>query len=376
MKTSRLKILHVVISLNPGGMENGVANVARGLSPEEFEIHVCCLERSGSFAQRLPQLENVHVLHKPPGFSPGTIWRLNRLIARLRPDIIHTHNLGPLIYGGLATGFGFLRPLLHGEHHLLQADELTHRRLRQRTVFYRACKKIHTVSGGVREQLLGLGFPAEKIVTLLNGVDYERFQTGDSRAARRQIGVPEAGIFLGIVGRFIPTKQHRILLEAFTCLARTRSDIHLMLIGGGGSEEKSILRMANASEFAARIHCTGFQNELPPYYQALDLLVVPSFHEGLSNAVLEAMACGVPVLAHPACGTTEVISSGQDGIIADLQTADKLERQLEQLLARPENLPKLGAAARENILRRFSIEIMTERYRQLYQTLAGGDAIK
>lgn len=371
MKNGPLKILHVLHSLNPGGMENGVVNLARRLPPAEFETHVCCLENSGPFAQRLSRSENVHVLHKPPGFSLRAVWKLNRLIRRLRPAIVHTHSLGALIYAGLATTFNRRQLILHGEHILLPPDECQPRRLRQRARFYRQCCQIHAVSDGVRNQLRQLGFPDHKILTLLNGVDTDRFQPGDRTAAREKIGgLPASALVLGIVGRFAPQKGHARLLEVFAELAATRPQLHLLVIGGGGSEEARVRTQALASPAAKQIHFTGFQNDLPPYYQSLDLLVAPSTLEGLSNAVLEAMACGVPVLAHPACGNPEIITAGHDGFLAELDTPAKLHEHLARVLARADALPALGLAARDKIVRQFSLDRMTEQYLQLYRALA------
>src|SRR4051812_14284463 len=98
-----MKILHVVTSLEPGGMENGVVNIARGLEPCGMKTHVACLERSGPFAERLPASSEVRVLGKQSGFSVHATWQLVRLIADMRPSVIHSHNLGPLIYSALAS---------------------------------------------------------------------------------------------------------------------------------------------------------------------------------------------------------------------------------------------------------------------------------
>ena len=372
MTRGPLKILHVVISLGPGGMENGIVNVARALPPGEFEVHVCCLETSGAFAARLPQPENVHVLRKPPGFSLRAVRDLHRVIRRVRPHVIHTHNLGPLIYAGLLKNLGCRTPLLHGEHHLLTADECSPRRRRQRNWFYRSCAQVHTVAKSVTAQLLELGFPARKIITLVNGVDSDRFQPADNTAVRRQLGLTaETNFVLGMVGRFIPLKRHTLVIAAFNRLAPANSGLHLLLLGSGGSEENNLRAQAAAGPAAERIHFTGFQNDPLPYYQAMDLLLVASSQEGMSNAVMEAMACGVPVLATPVGGNPELIRHAEDGWLATMDTADQLQTELEHFLREPELLARLGRAARENIIHQFSLDCMMEKYRRLYQTLAG-----
>ena len=125
-------------------MENGLVNVARRLDPNEFQVYVTCLERGGEFAERLPEPDNVPVLEKPPGFSPRTVLRLAKEISRVQPALIHSHNLGPLIYSSFATGMGIRRPILHGEHGLPAAQH-TKKSMRQRKFFYGCCKKVQAV---------------------------------------------------------------------------------------------------------------------------------------------------------------------------------------------------------------------------------------
>src|ERR1700733_14976359 len=144
-----LKILHVVTSLDPGGMENGVVNMAGALERRGFEMHIACLEREGAFAGRLPAPDRVQVMGKTQGFSRRAAVRLASEISRIRPAVVHSHNLGPLIYGSLATAFGLRCPLIHGEHSQLTPDERLPRRLRQRRWLYRGCRLIHAVSRGI-----------------------------------------------------------------------------------------------------------------------------------------------------------------------------------------------------------------------------------
>jgi glycosyltransferase involved in cell wall biosynthesis len=369
-----LTILHVVVSLDPGGMENGIVNVARALDPAAFETHVCCLERRGKFAERLPRTENVSVLGKTSGFSWPATLRLRREISRTKPHVVHTHNLGPLIYGALASGLGFARPILHGEHAELTPDELTPRRLRQRRILYRCCRKIHTVSHALRDHLAALGFPASKLTVIANGVDTTRFTPGDRVDAKRTLGLPADSLVLGAVGRFGPHKRHAVLIDAFGALARQFTGAHLLIVGGGGPEEEAVSRQASESEAAQRIHLTGFQNDTCAHYRAMDLLVVASVNEGLSNALLEAMACGVPALAHLACGNSEAITDGADGFVADLGTPEKLHAHVHEALADPARLVEMGRRAREKVLASFSLDRMIAGYARVYRDLAAPHA--
>lgn len=350
-------------------MENGLVNVARRLDPAEFQIHVCCLERGGEFAERLPDPQNISVLSKPPGFSPGSILRLGKVISRVQPNLIHSHNLGPLIYSSLATGLGVSRPILHGEHGL-KLEQRTKKSMRQRRFFYRTCKKVQAVSHGLRQEFIEYGMPAEKILVIVNGVDTERFCPLPVSVAREKIHLPSAGPVLGIVGRFDPLKKHSALIEAFERLSKKFPAAQLLVVGDGGEIRDEIVQRAQNSPAAKRIHLTGFQKQPEDFYRAMDLLVSPSIYEGMSNVVLEAMACGVPVLAHTACGNSEVMRHNQDGIIANLETVDLLQSELEKILADPPRLARMGVAARENVVQRFSMAKMVEDYANLYRELA------
>lgn len=367
---TRLRILHVVFSLDPGGMENGVVNVAGRLDPEVFEVHVSCLERSGAFAERLPEPANVHALGKArPGFSWKTVGDLGRVIGRVRPHLLHSHNFGPLVYSSLATWGGWRTPILQGEHGQLTGEFATPRRLRQRRLLYRCCRKVHTVSEGLRDHLISHGLPKDKMVAVVNGVDLDRFHPRQKEAVRRELGWPEDGIWLGMVGRLCRNKRHAVLFEAFERLAERHPRLRLVIVGGTGPDEREILEQVRVHPYSPRILLAGQQNDPVPWYQAMDLLVVPSVVEGLTNVVLEAMACGVSALGHEVCGNAEVIHSGEDGVVADLKTSAGLQAELENLLQTPQKILAMGAAARRKMENRFSLDRMTDDYARLYKSV-------
>ncbi|MBI5773427.1 MAG: glycosyltransferase [Verrucomicrobia bacterium] len=370
MPRGPIRILHVVFSLEPGGMENGLVNVAARLPAGEFEVHVCCLERAGRFAERLPDNVRVHVLDKQPGVSFTTVRRLARLIGQLQPHLLHPHNLGPLLYSAAAALGGIRCPILHGEHSELTLREKTPKLMFLRHAAYRACRRTHTVSHSLRRHLVELGFPAEKIEVVVNGVDTARFQPAPRAQARARLGLPPDGALLGIVGRFGAFKRHDVLLRAFEQLTAVQPAARLLIVGGGGPEEERIKKQVQSSPAAARIHLAGFQPQPENFYQAMDLLVVPSVNEGLSNALLEAMACGVPVLSHTACGNAEVIHSDENGWIADLETPEKLAAELAGRLAAPPQLIAAERRAREIVQRDYSITKMVDDYARLYRALA------
>jgi glycosyltransferase involved in cell wall biosynthesis len=364
-----LRVLHVLFSLDAGGMENGVVNISRALDGPGYEFHACCLARGGKFVDRFPHPGRVHILGKPEGFSPRAILALAAHIRRLAPHVIHTHNLGPLIYTALAAP-GAKSRILHGEHAELTPRELSPRRALLRRFLYSRVARVHTVSGALRESLIRQRFPARKIGVVVNGVDAGHFCPGPRDQARALTGLPADAFLLGLVGRFGEFKRHAELIEAFERLPRVGQPLGLVFIGAGGPLEAPIRQRAAASPCSSLIHFVGFQQDPRPWYRALDLLVVPSVNEGLSNALLEAMACGIPALAHPACGCAEVIEDPANGFLRNLSSPAMIEAALAEALRLRDSLPALGRAARLTVQSRFSFAAMVTGYELLYRELA------
>lgn len=373
-KTSQdLRVVHVLDSLAPGGLENGVVNVARRLHGSGFQMRAACLRFKGEFVERMPDPGLVEVMGKQGGFTPSAVWNLRRHLIKTRADVAHTHNLGTLVYASLATHGGLLCPIVHGEHGQVQKQELTTKRLWQRRLLFRCCSQVHVVSGSVRENLADLGLASrDSIQVITNGVDCDRFCPPESKqAARSVLGMAAGDCVIGIVGRLVALKRHRMLFEAFDVLARTLPNAQLLVVGDGGDDRDDIIAAMRAHPFASRIHWAGHQSDLRPYYQAMDLLAAPSEIEGLSNAVLEAMASGVPVLAHSACGNSEVIRDGSNGFLRELDSVSILAEELAGALARPHILEACGREARLSAQQGFSMESMVAGYASLYRKAAG-----
>jgi len=363
-----LRVVHVVDSLAPGGLENGVVNVARCLHGNGFEIGVACLRFRGEFAERMPDPDSVVAMGKTEGFSWAVVRALRQHLCETGADVVHTHNLGTLIYAALATFGGMTHPIVHGEHGQLQKEELTWKRILQYQLLFPVCHRVHAVSFGVCDQLRSLGLdPGGRIVVTLNGVDCVRFRpAGDAGEAKAAVGLPGDSRVVGIVGRLVALKRHRLLFGAFERLAGEFPDLHLLVVGDGGADRDALIEEMKSHPHSPRLHWAGHREDLERYYPAMDLLAAPSEVEGLSNAVLEAMACEVPVLAHQACGNSEVIRHGEDGFLETIQDDAALADHLRELLGDRNRLRSCGLSARETVERRFSMDAVVDEYRQLY----------
>ncbi len=355
-------------------MENGVVNIANRLDPSRFATTIVCLERVGDFARRLREDVKVICLGKAPGFRFSMAPLLARTIRSVGADILHTHNLGPLIYGALASVLsGGRTVILQGEHGQMRPAEMTPRRRWLRKVGYRVCGAVHTVSAGLRADLIDHGFSGEKIRVILNGVDCARFSpvSNEERALLREAWKLEKDdVVVGIVGRFAAFKRHVRLIEAFERLAADHPRLRLLIVGDNGDAREDILRKIDESPVKERIVLAGYQPDPVDFYRMMDLLAVPSDCEGLSNVMLEAMACAVPCLAHPACGANEVVVDGVNGFLREMSTPDSLASVLGEIASDLPLLAELGAGARQTAEQRFSLASMVDGYGRLYEELA------
>jgi len=368
-----VRVLHVVHSLRAGGMENGVVNVVRVLQGRGFAFTICCLTESGAFARRLPPEAPVIELRKQAGLSPAVVARLAHVIREFRPEVVHTHNWAPLVYTLPACRLTRVGRILHGEHAQLSPEELRPRRLWARRMLCRLVDQVHTVSCSQKHELVGLGIPERRVEAVVNGVDVHRFAPPvcGKEGSKKALGIPEDSLVLGMVGRFGVFKRHLDLMDAFEKMAGWHPSARLLLVGGGGPLEQQVRSRVLASPFQHQIHMAGFMEEPLPAYQAMDLLLVPSLNEGLSNAALEAMATGVPVLAHDACGNAELLGDDASaGWVRHLGTVDALCEAMSECLLKPVLLAEAGGRARIRAERRFGLESMATGYRNLYSRLA------
>jgi glycosyltransferase involved in cell wall biosynthesis len=372
-----IKLLQIVNSLHAGGMENIVVEVCNRLDPARFAVTVCCLEKLGAFAGRLRPEVMRQELDKTPAFRWRDVRRLRELIREGAFDVVHTHHLGGLIHVAAARSLSRKPRIVHSEHIILHDWELQPRRLWQRRLLYQAAAWcVFTVSGQQLAQLRQLRLHHRRMFTLHNGVDLTRFRPAACRKAetRARLGLPTEGFFLGKVARFATAKRHGVLIEAFEKAATAHPGLKLLLVGDGGIEREKVLAHIHASPHRKRIHLAGLQSDPIPWYQAMDVLVSASENEGLPNAVLEGMACGLPVLANEACGVRELATDGEHGWIGDYTSADRLAEALVQAAIAPAaRLEAMGAAASDHARRNFSIEAMLEKYERLYTAVAEGN---
>ncbi len=360
-----IRVAHIVYTMGTGGLEKGVATIVRHASPG-FEHVVLCLAHSGPSERLLPAGTPVVEFRKPSGNSLRFIWRVAREIRRLRPHVVHTRNWSALD-GLIAARLAGVRNIVHGEHGwgVDDPDGLNPKRIRVRRFLSRWVREYTCVSAAMvpwLEHTVRVGRPVTQIY---NGVDPDVFRPGPGGRVQEELGTPPGAFVAGIVGRLDPIKDHPTLLRAFARVRERHPDAVLLVVGDG-PERESLERAAGDG-----VRFLGNRLDAPDVLRALDVFVLSSRNEGISNTILEAMATGLPVVATRTGGNPELVVDGSTGRLVPVGDVTAFADRLLAYLADPDLRRAHGAAGRERVLERFTIERMVASYETVYQRVAG-----
>jgi glycosyltransferase involved in cell wall biosynthesis len=369
----RTRILFIIDELDVGGTEQQIVELVRGIDRNQFEPHVCCF-RTGAKAREIADL-GVPVRHEPKSHKadPGLIVRLASFMKRERFDVVQTYLWTANTWGRLAARLAGVRYVVASERNVDIWEE-AYKRLLGRWLA-RSTDRVVANSEAVRRYLLERGgLPAEKVVTIYNGVNLDRFRTAcDPTQRRRELGIPDGAILAGCVARLEPAKDHATLLQAIALLGQRRPDLHLAIIGDG-SQREPLARLASELGLRERVHFTGFRTDSAEWLQSVDLSVLSSVKEGLSNTVIESMAAARPVVATAVGGNAEVIREGETGFLVPARQPAELAEALARATESPEAMRRLGIAGRDRVESFFSVRAMVRRTEQLYRELILSEA--
>jgi sugar transferase (PEP-CTERM/EpsH1 system associated) len=370
-----IRILHVVDSLGNGGLENGLVNLIKHLPSPRFEHIVCAVRRLGPNLERVTRDQaQVVCLDKDATSSRFQLVALIRVIREFRPDVVHSRNWGTveaMAAGRWVRGCG----LIHSEHGIL--DDALHRepwrRIAFRRLTYELADRVVSVSYQLRElQARRTGFPSRKITVIHNGVDTARFFPDPVARARMraQLHLADDEFCIGCVGNLFPVKDHMTLLAAVEEMAPSSRPWRLLFIGEG-PERSNLESFADShSALRHRVQLLGSRQNIADWLRAMDLFVLPSLSEGISNALLEAMATGLPVLATATGGNPELVTEGESGLLFPVRGVRRLAELLQWLESDPGRRAQLGQAAFRRATECFSLEAMVRNYAELYAGVA------
>lgn len=365
----RPRVLHVVDSLRPGGLELNLETVVTR-TLDRFDHHVCCVRADGPVGARLAALGvPIHNLAVRGRLPWSASWKLFDCVRRLQPDVVQANNWGAIeaIPAALWTSRA-------GVIFAEQGIRATPRVPRREWVCRRLAPWVDVFvapSAAIARFLVDcVGIPAAQVEQIDNGVDTERFRPrpGPEMAARLPGGSP-AQRWVVSVGRLAQVKRHEVLVDAMTILASTHPDVGAVLVGDG-PERESLERHVAAKGLLSRVRFVGWQGDVEAWFAAADIVVQCSESEGACNSVLQAMASGKAIVATDITNHRDMINRDVDGCLVPVGDPAALARTLTALFDDEARRADLCRAARATAMTRWSTANTVEAYVKLYSRVA------
>lgn len=378
----KVGILHTIGWLGFGGLEGGVIKLVNKLDRDRFVPFVIAtrgFDRYGqnSLAEDVKFLE----LKKKPGRDWRLVHQLASFFSESRIDIVHSHNWETWLYSYLAARIAGVPVFIHGEHGR-DTERVNDSWLKTKVKSFLAsqCDRLTTVSLDIAKLLIDrLGVKPERITVVPNGIDLSKFKPPLSRsAAKTKLHFRENSIVVGtVVGSFRPVKDLPTLLQAFKRVRPKHPEAVLAIVGGkdndsidttaGPSYDQEIRRLAKDLGVADGVAFCGPQNGIEEFMQMFDIYANSSLYEGMSNTLLEAMACGAAVVATNVGGTPFVMRHGYNGLLVPSKSPEVMADAISQLIVSPELRNKLAENGRKHVENNHRFESFVASHERIYQ---------
>jgi sugar transferase (PEP-CTERM/EpsH1 system associated) len=363
--TGRPSIVHVIPTLRVGGLEKVVVRLAEYFAPRMRQA-VVAPAPTGPVSQLFPAEVTVVAMADQRRPDRWNALRMARLFRTLRPDIVHTRNW-TCIDAIVAARLAGVPIVIHGEHGREATDpegrNVGRRRIRR--LLAPMVTEFVAVSQDLARWLIEeVRIPARKVRTIYNGVDTCRFSSDSRDSARRALGIADQSVAFGTVGRLDPVKDHVGLLRAFAHMsADPRALLYIVGDGPCRSEAEAMVR---ALGLTRRVRLLGDRQDVPEILPGIDVFVLPSLGEGMSNTILEAMATGLPVVATRVGGNPELVVHEVTGLLVEPRSTDSLVTALSRYVEDPGLRAAHGRAARHRAESEFGLRRMLSAYDDLY----------
>jgi len=362
-------ILHIFSTFAPAGPELRAVGLIHALG-ESYRHSILAIDGRTDAAERLPQREGIRILEAPPkAGSWKTTRRLRSILREEAPDLVCTYNWGAL--DGVMAAVGCKIPVLHHEDgfNADEAKRLKRRRTWMRRALLPLTHRVIVPSTCLEEIATSLWRLAPaKVKRIPNGIDPDAFEPADGNAAlRAELKIPESACVVGFMGHLRPVKNATRLLEAVGPIA-AEHEIHLLLVGDG--EERAALEARAAGEdLKGRVHFVGHLADPRAHLRAMDIFALSSDSEQHPIALLEAMACGLPVASTRVGDVEHILSQEQRPYISPLEAgADSLRSSIQELAGDASLRERLGRQNAERVTQEFHREAMHERHAALWRS--------
>jgi len=372
----KIRIAYFAPLLATGGTQRHLQQVLHLLDPDRFEARVFTLRPGGDVEDEL-RATGVEVQSLCLGTrltSPRSLRAIvgaARELRRQRIDVVHGYQWRPALVGSIAGRMAGVRLVLASKRSLTGSDRAA-RVAWRRIAWLAETVVVNAEALRLEGELLGM---QTSWVLHQNGVDTERFDVGPAdAAAKRALGLDPERPVVGTVGRLEGRKgQDQLLTATATMVARANGRAPQVIIVGDGPTRQALESQARELGISESVRFLGGQADVRPALRAMDVFVLPSREEGMSNAILEAMAAARPVVATDVGGNGEILADGRTGVLVPGGDCDAMATAILALVHDGDSGRRLGSAAREDVTARFGARASVARLERLYEERLGTD---
>jgi len=371
--------MQLVLSLVIGGTEKLVYDMVRHYDKHVISPVVCCLDEFGELGEQLQQEGyQIYSLKRKPGIDWGLIPRLSSIVRQEKLDIIHAQQYTPYFYGLMASRYSKLSmatkssKIVFTEHGIPYPYRKKLKRLLFNPILCRLADEIITISEHTKSNLVTYeNFPARRMKVIYNGIDLRQFsQKIDPDSKKQSLGLTQDSRVIGIVARLDPVKNHAMLFRAFKRILNVIPDTYLLIVGDG-PEEKRLKLLVESLDITDKTLFLGARKDISALLHIFDVFVLPSFSEGMSASLIEAMGAGVPIVATNVGGNPEVVKDQETGYLVQSDNDQEMADILIRLLQDEKKRQRVGQTGQQRVHDMFSLDKMITTYTELYLRVSG-----
>lgn len=377
MHGKQIKILHVSYSLNIGGLEKVVLNLAGGLNKDKYLQSVCALSNELGLKQQFDKLNiPVYLFPKKKSVDLPLILKLRKFFKESPVDIVHTHNPTALLYGGLSSILSGKR-LVHTEH----SNLMQHKKLMNfaESLIFRMVKGLVCDTQEVKQSVhKNQGIALDKIKVICNGVDIKKFclvslptvSQGRLRVNDKDVGNKGEQFTVGTVARLTPIKDQKSMIKAVQILKEKDRNVKLV-IAGEGDLKNDLMDYVKECDVVDRVEFLGERTDVADILRTFDAYILCSLYEGMSVSLLEAMSSSLPCIVTNVGGNVELIRDGENGFLVPVKDPAAISSCVEKLMDDADLCKKMGKANRKLVEEKYSLDAMCAGYEREYERIMG-----
>lgn len=372
----KMKILYIIPNLEIAGTEKHLINLISNLDSNRFEVCVCCIVKLGKLGDFFKKSgRNITCLNRRNIYDPRILLDIYRLIKRYKFDIVHTYLFSFHYLGIIPARLCGVPIIISSRRELATWKRWYHRFLEN--LGNKFTDKVIACSEAAREfSLQTENLSQDKIITIYNGINLKEFYPRPRNTQiLNEFGFNETDNIIGMVTKFVEVKGHKTALEAIAKVTNVYSQIKCLLVGDGHLRKETEKRMKDL-KLDKNVRFVGLRDDVTQILSIIDIFISTSLSESLPNTILEAMACGLPVVATNVGGIPEIVINAETGILVPSRDPSALAKAINILLENEQLREKMGQQGRKIVEEKFNLERMIKDYENLYEKLFYSKTIK